>query len=202
MICYVETNFILEIVYQQEQHDSCEALIGFGEKNAITLAVPAFALAEARLSFRQKAKGRRGFHEHLIREISELTRSKPFAALSIALNPLTTAIVKSIQDESDRLDATTLKLLEVCKVLPTTPAAIRRSLECERRVDLSSQDALVYASILEDRASTAAEAAVFLNRNSRDFLNPTIDVELKDLGCDLIPSFEHGLAAVRAAIKI
>jgi hypothetical protein len=43
---YVESNFVLEIVLEQEQHQACEAILTLAESRAIELALPAFALVE------------------------------------------------------------------------------------------------------------------------------------------------------------
>ena len=47
MIVFVESNFILEIAYLQEQHESCEELLALGEKAQIVLKLPAFSVIEA-----------------------------------------------------------------------------------------------------------------------------------------------------------
>lgn len=48
MIVFVETNFLLELVYQQEEHESCEAILALAEAGRIDLVLPAFSVAEAR----------------------------------------------------------------------------------------------------------------------------------------------------------
>lgn len=46
MKVYVETNFILELVFQQEQSLSCEHILNLCDKGFITLVAPAYCLAE------------------------------------------------------------------------------------------------------------------------------------------------------------
>jgi hypothetical protein len=43
---YVETNFVLELAFQQEQFVSCEQILQLGEAGGIKLVIPAYSLAE------------------------------------------------------------------------------------------------------------------------------------------------------------
>jgi hypothetical protein len=44
---YVETNFLLEMVFEQEQRDACESILALAEGNAaVTLAIPAVCFTE------------------------------------------------------------------------------------------------------------------------------------------------------------
>jgi predicted nucleic acid-binding protein len=46
MRVYVESNFLLELVLEQEQHHACEELLTLAASRTIELALPAFALIE------------------------------------------------------------------------------------------------------------------------------------------------------------
>lgn len=46
MIVYVETNFILEIVFEQEQVEATEKLLMLAEQGDIDIHFPAFSLIE------------------------------------------------------------------------------------------------------------------------------------------------------------
>lgn len=46
MRVYVESNFVLEIALEQEQHRACEDLVRLAEDAAIELVLPSFALLE------------------------------------------------------------------------------------------------------------------------------------------------------------
>lgn len=62
MIIYVESNFVLELAFLQEQFESCEKILSICEKELGTLIVPAFSLAEPleklhrQKNFRQEIK--------------------------------------------------------------------------------------------------------------------------------------------------
>ena len=42
MRVYVETNFLLELVLSQEQHQSCDEIIALCQSASISLTLPAF----------------------------------------------------------------------------------------------------------------------------------------------------------------
>jgi hypothetical protein len=46
MIVYVESNFILELAFLQEEHGEAETLAKFAESGQIQLAVPSFSGSE------------------------------------------------------------------------------------------------------------------------------------------------------------
>ena len=46
MIVYVETNFVLEIAFLQEQHAACLALVDLARAGKIGLVLPAFSIAD------------------------------------------------------------------------------------------------------------------------------------------------------------
>ena len=54
MNIYVETNFVLELVFEQEQHTSCEQILALCESGRSRLIIPAYCLAEPH----EKLKGR------------------------------------------------------------------------------------------------------------------------------------------------
>ena len=46
MKIFVESNFVLELAFRQEQHPSCDGLLGLAESRSVELLVPAYALIE------------------------------------------------------------------------------------------------------------------------------------------------------------
>src|SRR5437868_14166220 len=117
MTVYVESNFVLELAYLQEEHESCESLLGLAEDHKIELALPAFSITEARLSLGARAERRRKFRDHLARELRELIRSKPYDKLSSTTDPLTRALIDSIEEERKRFEPVLARLLKACNIL-------------------------------------------------------------------------------------
>jgi predicted nucleic acid-binding protein len=47
MNVYVETNFILELAFMQEQYESCNRILSLCEAGSTNLVLPAFCIAES-----------------------------------------------------------------------------------------------------------------------------------------------------------
>ncbi len=59
MNVYVETNFVLELVFQQEQLVSCEQILQLSEAERIKLTIPAYSLAEPHEKLSRQAHSRK-----------------------------------------------------------------------------------------------------------------------------------------------
>ena len=46
MIVYVESNFILELAYLQEEHEICEKILLLAEQERVSLLLPSFCVGE------------------------------------------------------------------------------------------------------------------------------------------------------------
>jgi hypothetical protein len=55
---YVETNFVLELVFEQEQFKSCEEILLLSEQKLATLIIPAYSLAEPHEKLIRQARNR------------------------------------------------------------------------------------------------------------------------------------------------
>ena len=75
MIVYVETNFILELAFQQEQRDACEEILHLSETGSVKLVIPAYCLAEPHEKLTRQEIERRRLQELLDRELQQLLRT-------------------------------------------------------------------------------------------------------------------------------
>jgi predicted nucleic acid-binding protein len=201
MIVYVETNFILELVFLQEEHTSCEGILSLAEVGKLTLVIPAFSVTEARTARIRLAKKRVEFHERLTRELRELSRSKPYKEISAETEPLTKALIESIEDQKKLLEDITSRILSIGEVLSLHASTSEVAIRNETTLGLEPADSVVYASIMEDIASRQG-LKCFLNRNSKDFDIPDIENELAKHDCKIIPSFKNGLAYINSVLSL
>ncbi len=112
---------------------------------------------------------------------------------------MTGMLVSSTQEAEQRLESISERLLRH-HVLPLTNEIIRTGLKYREDYGLSPPDALVLASVLRDPA-LGQEPSCFMNRNTKDFDEPSIKNELEKYNCKLKGSFEAGLAYVLAALR-
>lgn len=197
MIVTVESNFLLELAYMQ--HESCERLLALAEQERITLRLPSFCVAEARMSVARRTRERARFQTELERQKREISRSKPYSDLQDRSFALVSALIDSGEKERQRLDGALDRVMRSGQVLPTTEDVLRSACTAETRFALSTQDSIVYASVVGDSRQEPRASRCFLNRNSRDFADPEIRAELASGRCKLLTSFAAGLGYVASA---
>lgn len=193
MIIYIESNFVLELAFLQEDYRSCRTFLDFSRNHQIQLVIPAFCIGEPYEAISRKSKHRRQLHSALMTEITEMSRSKPYRHFSHDSIYVTRSLINSIEEEKNRLDRTLREILACADVIPIDRDTIRRAIRSQNRKGLIPQDSIVYASVLGHARSHAKDGKCFLNKNSRDFLNPDIVNELLQYNCRLITKFSDGL---------
>lgn len=201
MNVYVESNFILELALEQEQYSSCEAIMSLGEKRDIILILPAFSLSEPYDTVIRRSKGRESLTKKLALEMQQLSRSKPYKNKVEVIQQITSFLVQSIEDEQERLTTTLEKLLQVAETIPLKKTILSSSVQFQKTLGFSPQDAIIYASVLEHLQLSDSDKNCFLNRNSRDFNDPNIVNTLEIYNCKMLFSFEHGYHYINSQIK-
>lgn len=200
MIACVESNFILELAFLREEHESCEALIDLAGSGSIDLVLPAFSIGEPYEAWVRRNRQRRDLHAKLISEIRELSRSKPYQESPTRFSELTSFLIDSGDDEKQRLDSAMDKMLGAAQVIPIGRDTVRAAINYQNTLTLSPQDSIVYASIIAHLAQTDRDSAAFVTKNSKDFANPDIKAELASYGCILFSTFARCLSYVRGTI--
>ena len=95
MNIYVETNFVLELAFVQEQDESCEKIIRLCEAGSATLVLPAFCIAESYETLIRRANRRTQIANDLAGELRQLSRSKPYKDEIDAFQNITGLLVRS-----------------------------------------------------------------------------------------------------------
>lgn len=78
MNIYVETNFVLELTFQQEQCTSCEQILLLCEAGYGQLVIPAYCLAEPHEKLSRQARNRREIQQALNVELRQLSRTPSY----------------------------------------------------------------------------------------------------------------------------
>jgi len=66
---YVETNFVLELAFDQEQKTQCELILNLCETGKINLIIPAYCLAEPHEKLTRQANHRKELQRSLDNEL-------------------------------------------------------------------------------------------------------------------------------------
>ena len=191
MNVYVESNFILEIALEQEQHLSCNAIANLCEQEKIQLFIPAFSFAEPHETLVKRMKERKILNNKLILEIQQLARSRPYKEMINTLQQVTGLLVQSIEDDSLRLLNVLKKLLSITNTISLNNKILSSAIQFQDIYELSPQDAIVYASIF-DHVSLDNNKGCFINKNFRDFDDPDIITSLEKYNCKMLYNFDNG----------
>lgn len=201
MIVYVETNFLLEIAYLQEEVESCREILDLARSGRLSLAVPAFSLIEARQTWNRRSSEHKALQNQLQPIIRQLARSGPFSTVTESSRDLLKALVASGEDTQIRLEDTITALVSTARILPLDSAIVVQARQAASSLGLSPSDAVVYATVLSHLQGIPQGTKCFLNRDSKGFANPDVYDELARLGCKLIVSFENGLGFIRNELR-
>lgn len=198
MNVYVETNFLLEIAYEQEQEQACLDLLELVESSpSLQLAVPAFCYSEALWNLRGRRKERQALQRQMDLALREIGRTRSLK--EHAKGDLVGLLTQSIQDGETRLEDVRERLIHLGEVLPLTREVFLKAAELSESFGLQEPDAVVLATVLLDRKSSSTPGW-FLTRNSKDF-DASVEETLSTLDCTLMTSFDSGLARIRRALQ-
>ena len=200
MIVYVESNFCLELAFQQEEEAHAEEILKLAESGRLELVFPQFAVCEPFSTLNRYENDRRQFINELNKQLSELNRSAPQQGVVAGTQPLVATLTRIGQDQTNRLEAVIGRMLQCGRSIPLTAPLFAAARHLEGQFDLSPQGAIVAASVLDDLRPQNAQpdSHAFLSRNSNDF-NP-MKRDFGTLGCRYIPKYEHGLQFIRSKI--
>ncbi len=201
MNIYSKTNFFLEIVFSQEQSKYCEKIISLGRRKKIKLIMPAYSFAEALYKLEAQRKKRENFQRELNSQISQLAQTIQYNSQIKNFRALDTFLTQNIDEEKKRFERCRRSLTETAEIIAFDPETITRAKLTATRYDLTLQDAIVFSSILGHLQQSKASQNCFLNRNSKDFSQPSIAKRLKTLNCKFFADFEKAYNFINSQIK-
>lgn len=201
MRVYAESNFVLEIVLEQEQHPACEELVSLAASHSIELVLPAYALLEPHDTIVRRAKGSQQLRADLDKRRRELQRTAMKAGDALQLRRVSDLLLRSEQEASRRFIAVRERLLAASHLVAIDASTLGEATRLVDGLGLELLDAVMLAAVLADAASRPSPS-VFLNRNTKDFDDPAIAARLRALGCELIGSFAGGLARAKNALAV
>ena len=197
MNVYVESNFILELAWMQEQHESCEKILALCQDQQVTLIIPAYSFGETYETLGRHQKNRRLLNTALETELKQLKRSHLHKD-KIESYQMISVLLESDAEENQSFLQSHRRLLELAEIIPLTKDIL---LAAQTSPKLNSpQDSIVYASVLQYLNQHNNEPSCFINKNSKDFNDPDVIDELNSNNCKLLSSFNDGYGYIRATI--
>jgi predicted nucleic acid-binding protein len=205
MNIYCETNFILEIVFSQEQATYCENIISLCKANKVNLIIPAYSFAEAIYRLEKQISLQDSFIEDLDPHIKHFSRTvnynqqneqqiQKFKDLEIFLR-------KNKEELKSRFEKCRNDLVSGAEIIPLDSHSLITAESFQTEYTLSLQDSIIFASTLSHLEQNNTASSCFLNRNASDFNTKEIKSKLEPLNCKLITSFEHGFRYISNEVK-
>ena len=200
MIVYVESNFILELAFTQDDAPSCEDVLDLAEGGAISLVLPAYCIAECYEALLRRSRDRSTLQDQVEREFRHLGRSQPYAQMAGHWRSVVGLLIQSGEEQTRRLEEVVIRTLGVADLVSIDLGLFTRARDLQHSHGLQPQDALIYASILTHLPSQSGVRKCFLNKNSKDFMTPDIKSDLAAYDCRVIPRFGDGVGYIQARI--
>jgi len=147
MIVGVESNFVLELTFRQEEAVDCTRILTLAEQNAIQLVIPACALFEPYETVVRRAKQRDRVAHELQSELQQLARTDIYAELRKTSETVTRALAESGREQAESLARTIGRIVSVATVIPLDANVLKHSLAVQLVYGLPPQDSVVFASL-------------------------------------------------------
>lgn len=200
MNVYVETNFLLELAFLQEQHESCESIMGLCKAGKIGLILPAYSMVEPFETLTRHYKRRTELRMELEKELDQLGRTSSYTQRVRELQEINTLLIRCNEEERQRLEEMRARLMKIAEIIPLDSTVLAAAPNHEAESGLSPQDAVVYASVLHHLSHNPTTGSCFLNKNSKDFGDPDIVDALAQFNCKILLSFDQGRNYVQSRV--
>ncbi len=205
MNIYCETNFILEIVFSQEQATYCENIISLCKANKLNLIIPAYSFAESIYRLEKQISLQDSFIEDLDPQIKHFSRTvnynqqneqqiQKFKDLEIFLR-------KNKEELKSRFEKCRNDLMSGAEIIPLDNESLSIAESFQAEYTLSFQDSIIFASTVSHLQQNNSTPSCFLNRNANDFNTREIKSKLELLNCRLITNFKNGFSYISNEIK-
>ena len=203
MNVYVETNFVFELVYEQEQHESCKYILDLAETGQIQLFLPAYCLAEPNEKMVRQTKSRKALQEKLNLELQQLARTATYKPKMKDIHILGDFLIDRGEWEYQQFQKVRERLLNFAIIIPLDRKLLELAAqhEADEDYEFSPQDAIVFASVLSHIQQNSCGNKLFLNKNIKDFDSPAVKKVLSGLGCKFIPDFDKAVSYIKSMLK-
>lgn len=202
MIVLAESNFVLELAFQQEESGEAESIVAFAESGLIELVIPACAFTEPYQTLIRRLRERRRLVNAIQQSFKQIGRSRGLKELMATSDEVSQTLAKADVAEREGLGETVRRLMACCRVQVLSDSIIRTAYQFESEFALDPHDAVVLASIeaaLRERGGDSKK--LFINKNSKDFVTRRIEDHLERYGCKLITNFSHARQIVARGIS-
>lgn len=195
----LETNFLLELVFKQEQAAACEMLLQAAEQGKVVLHLPAFSLMEQLYRLAGATKERRDLQAKVQQVLTQAQRETVVKdPLSKLERDFTTLLEVGSQQQQERLLDLSQRVSSVAQLIPLTAGIWAQTARLTEEVELTLSDCVVCASLLERAAELIPLAPkLFVTRDKKGFQQQAVRQLFEEHGCEIILNFQHAVQRLR-----
>ena len=184
MNVYVESNFVLELAFRQEQHSSCEHILTLSDENIVNLILPAYSLVEPYETLHRRQKSRIKIKKELDAALEQISRSEFFSSESGDLSRLSELLTYSVDEDVRNFEHVQSRLLRSADLIPLDTKVVENASRYQEDYKFSKQVALAFSSVSVRLESAHNQRSLFLNRNFRDFGEVDLLAQLRKFNCE------------------
>ncbi len=192
MDVFVESNFVLELAFTQQEQTDCAKLLLAAKQGAVQLHLPVYCLTEVFQTSERLRKERDATRRILRNEIGQHLREENADAqkMEVLDQMLTELLEARTRTQAKQMFEVTTDLAASANLIQLSAATMRRAQQAQLQHELSPQDALVYASVLIELEGLPVEQEkIFMTRNKADFDKELLAKELDQFNCKLFFRF-------------
>lgn len=199
-LVYIESNFLLELVLNQEDAPACLDLLELAERGRIELVLPVYALVEPAETLRRRQAEMREFSEKLRAQLREMERMTHVTIERGTHTALAKKVLDALNDWHTRLGTHRERIARAARLLPLDWSTIERAQTIVQQGMLKREpDALMLAAVVMD-LEVQRRPSLLINKNTKDFNPHELRSLLEPLGCQSIGTFRDGLGRLRSAL--
>ena len=189
MKVYVETNWLLDLVLEQERIQSSSFVVELAKDKKIQLYLPEISLIEADQKIVRRKLQREILIENLQQEERELkrVRNTRYQSQAAAIGKDITRLIEISEFEREHFNKTVRDISKFLTWLHFGDDSLQNSFDFEKNYELSRLDALIYAVIRTDAASDLATEKCFIDYDGH-FKNPELKLDMVGLGITFLSS--------------
>lgn len=196
MIVYVESNFVLELAFEQEQAHAAKSILRLASANKIVLAFPSFVLSEPFEAIMRESREHNRLYNDLKKVLGHLQRSESYKQSMLDIQEALQVLKIVYKKQLDILHVVFSDMLTAGKCIEIDASCFADALQYQETLGLAPQDSIIYAAIISHlKESPVDEQKCFLSRDQKAFGNlddRSIKGELAKYNCRYIGNFGQG----------